>query len=180
MEGTGGLQGDHVFYNNRQDKLSLFDCSHTGNFQEKESSHCFFKLAPGFPISLWLHSRCTGTWNNGLLFSLTIFIYSKYTSPFGQQLLNNHFQAIACSHMEGSEKKDNTKCQSWYIFVWECGILSSLCGWKKERTWESVNNTSIFTFSKKVSEELKIQLFFHWPKFFCRYYCTNILHLKQP
>lgn len=105
MEGTGGLQGDHVFYNNRQDKLSLFDCSHTGNFQEKESSHCLFKLAPGFPISLWLHSRCIGTWNNGLLFSLTIFIYSKYTSPFSQQLLNNHFQAIACGHMEGSEKK---------------------------------------------------------------------------
>lgn len=86
-------------------QIILVDCSHTGNFQGKESSHCFFKLAPGFPISLWLHSRCIGTWNNGLLFPLTIFIYSKYTSPFGQQLLNDHFQAIACGHMEGSEKK---------------------------------------------------------------------------
>ena len=161
MEGTGGLQGDSVFYNDRQDKLSLFDCSHTGDFQGKESSHCFFTLAPGCSISLWLHSRCIGTWGNGLRFPLTIFIYSKYTSPFGQQLLNNHFQAIACGHMEGSERKTalNVSCDAC---LYEKVAFWVICMVERKKGLENLyNNTSIFTFSKRISEELKIQLFFH-------------------
>ena len=89
--------------------------AHTqGTSKGKRVLTAFFTLAPGCSISLWLHSRCIGTWGNGLLFPLTIFIYSKYTSPFGQQLLNNHFQAIACGHMEGSERKTalNVNCDA--------------------------------------------------------------------
>lgn len=46
-----------------------------------------------------------GTCSHSLFFPLTIFIYSEYTGPFGQQLLNHHLQAISCSNVEGSEKK---------------------------------------------------------------------------
>ncbi|KAL0626520.1 retrotransposable element ORF2 protein [Plecturocebus cupreus] len=49
----------------------------------------------------------------------------KYTGPFGQQLLNYHLQAIACSNVEGSEKH-KTEHQLWFSSARELHSLTQM------------------------------------------------------
>ena len=50
MEGAGGLQGDYVFYNNRQDKLSLLTAHTQGTSKGKRVLTAFLNQLLAFPF----------------------------------------------------------------------------------------------------------------------------------
>lgn len=121
MEGTGGLQVDYVFYKDRQDKLSLFEFSHTEAAEGERILTAFLMSSylSHFPLA---SQHREGMRSNCLLFPLTIFIYSEYTGSFGQQLLNYHLQAITCSNVEGSKKRQHLASTVIHICVGMCHL----------------------------------------------------------